>query len=117
MKALIVLILLLLALCGAILYFGMGSPSKKASGSPPAHPSTSQSSTATQPQTGTSPAPGAKTAAGGLSAPAREQRTAIDMFTDYATGYTPLKVQQHSRKKIQNIQKAENERLEKALSQ
>lgn len=117
MKTLIVLILLLLALCGAILYFGMGSPKKKAPATTANPSSTAPSPAVTQNrQPATSTAAG-QTGAAGASAPAREQRTALGIFTDYATGYTPLKVKQHSQKKIQNIQKAENQRIEKALGQ
>ena len=45
------------------------------------------------------------------------EQTAEDVgsFADYATGVTPLKVKQHSRSKIDKLQEEQNKRLRDAL--
>lgn len=49
-------------------------------------------------------------------APLREQKGVIESMVDYGTGYTPLKVRQHSKDKINNLNQTHTTELDRELN-
>ncbi len=109
MKIMVIMIVLLLIVVGLLFWMGTSpSPSQTRKPVKTANPAKMLRAPRGQP---------APPAAAQASTSGKGKRNAFDMFTDYATGVTPLRIQQHSKSKLSNIQARHNKELEKALGQ